>query len=111
MHTEPMTPQEVANHQSLKMPASVLDCFNQLLMDHPDGVFTTADAINAILAKGYTRDDVHENGWLKRVVTVYAQKGWNVDLRVLSKEELKNRFPDWERPRASPLEYYIFTKP
>ena len=81
--SKPITPDEVGEVKSSKMPPEVFDAFNECIAKHWDGRsanFTQKEALAAILAKlpDETSETVYENRWLD-VEELYRRAGWHVD--------------------------------
>lgn len=80
--TKPITPDEVGKTKESRIPAQVIDAFNELITENWGGrsaTFTQDKVVERILIKmpGVARSDVFERRWLD-VENLFRRAGWTV---------------------------------
>ncbi|PWU23004.1 hypothetical protein C5B42_04325 [Candidatus Cerribacteria bacterium 'Amazon FNV 2010 28 9'] len=80
MPVSPITPDEVPQRRAATLPDVVIEAFNELITEHSlngRAVIFQKDAIQRMISKGLTREQIFSNHWLD-VEDVYRLAGWDV---------------------------------
>lgn len=77
----PIRPEEVSGKHQATIPPLVVQTINDMIIKNGRGgriILFQDDIMEQLVAKGLSRDDIFENGWLD-IEDLYRSYGWKVE--------------------------------
>lgn len=102
--TKPIRPSEVASRKREKIPAEVIEVFNQQITEKFDGNqarIVQDDVVALLEQKGLNRQEVFDRNWLD-VEDIFHKAGWEVEYDKPGFNESYKAFFIFRRPRKRP---------